>query len=921
MKAVCSDWHKIVLVTAAIASLGGCGSDSDSNAPAAAGGALALPTVSFVAQGESLDLANYTLMHRYDLPVGTGSNKLTAEASAVTYNKSTGTLFLVGDHGTSVVQVGRDGAFIDSMTLPADAGQPQGTAIYDPEGIAWLEGNTFVLSEERDRKATRISYTANTTASAATFKSVTLGSFSPNLGNEGLTYDPVSGGFIFVKEKTPQGIFLSTINFDAGTASNGSATTEPTNLFDPAGLGATDLADVYALSNVLSTTATDRNHLVILSHESGMLYKTDRSGNVLSRLDIGIAPQHEGVAVDENKVIYVANELGGGASKPQLWVYEPTISNTTVGVGSNVYLTFAQAIAAGTGNITLSGGGDMRTIAITDATQVKITGNTLVINPTTDLQPGISYTVQAPAGIVRAAAGSSSSPAVSSTFSTRLEAVAPTLSNTVPASSAIGVTSSHIVFTFNEPVKAGTGNVVITGSGGDTRTIAITDSSQVSISGNTVDVNPLTDLVLGTNYSVEIAAGVVTDIAGNAFAGLTGSNALKFTMAPAVGTSTPTTLDAGDVLFVAANADAVDALAFVILKDVTAGTKIHFTDKDYSAASPTSWPTNEAAFTWTADVDYPAGTLVTIQVDNAVLPTNKGVTTGTSGGISTSAETYYAFQGTITNAAAGQITVDRFLAAINLGNAAGDIPAALTTAGSYIHFTEDNVKYAGSLDRSNLPSFAALVKDVANWDKNDATAFPVIDNSLFGGTHLDAGDVLFLGANSSTPDALAFVILKDVVAGTLIHFTDKDYVVGAAWPTNESGWTWMADTAYAAGTIVNIRPDQVPLTPSVGKAFGKDGGVGGSETYYAFQGDIINATTGKLLVDRFIATIHVGSAVSGAIPSGLGGADLGFTQSNAKYTGSLDMSDLTVFKGRVKDTANWTQQAGAFALTDSKLFP
>ena len=125
--------------------------DSNTDDAAPAPTVLAAPAIAFTAPGESLDLANYTLTAQYDLPVGSGSNLLAAEASGVAYNRDTGTLFVIADHGTSVVQVSRSGVLIDSMTLPADASMPQGTFLYDPEGITWVGGSEFVVAEERYR--------------------------------------------------------------------------------------------------------------------------------------------------------------------------------------------------------------------------------------------------------------------------------------------------------------------------------------------------------------------------------------------------------------------------------------------------------------------------------------------------------------------------------------------------------------------------------------------------------------------------------------------------------------------------------------------------------------------------------------------------------------------------------------------------
>ena len=77
-----------------------------------------------------MDLSTYVRIGRYDLPEPTrttapANNLLAQEASAVTYNWDTDTLFIVGDGGTSVAQVSKTGALIDSMTL-APGSSPQG---------------------------------------------------------------------------------------------------------------------------------------------------------------------------------------------------------------------------------------------------------------------------------------------------------------------------------------------------------------------------------------------------------------------------------------------------------------------------------------------------------------------------------------------------------------------------------------------------------------------------------------------------------------------------------------------------------------------------------------------------------------------------------------------------------------------------
>ncbi|WP_187830015.1 SdiA-regulated domain-containing protein [Siccirubricoccus phaeus] len=295
--------------------------------------------------GTNIDLSTYVRIGRYDLPEPTRTDApedsvLAQEVSAVTYNRDTDTLFVVGDGGTSIVQISKEGELIDSMTL-APGGSPQNTEFYDPEGLAYIGNGMFVMTEERDRRAVLFTYEADGTLTRDEAQTVTLGTNVGNIGLEGLTYDPLTNGYIFVKEADPEGIFQTTIDFDAGTASNGSASTEnSTNLFDPGLLGLTDIADVFAFSNVALLTGTDEaEHLLVLSQEDGRIVEVDRDGNILSTLTIFTDPgnplalpdqQHEGLAMDDDGILYVVSENGGGDfDHPQLWVYAPSAAANT----------------------------------------------------------------------------------------------------------------------------------------------------------------------------------------------------------------------------------------------------------------------------------------------------------------------------------------------------------------------------------------------------------------------------------------------------------------------------------------------------------------------------------------------------------------------------------------------------------------
>lgn len=290
-----------------------------------------------------VDLSTYVRVGRYNLPEPLtttppdGTSLLAQEVSGVTYNPVTDSLFVIGDGSTSIVQVSKTGALIDSMTLEP-GGSPQGTEFYDTEGLTYVGGgNQFVFVEERDRQVVQFTYAPGTTLTRAMTQTVDLGTFEDNTGLEGLSFDPLTGGFIPVKEISPLGVFQTDVDFGAGTATNGSASTvNSTNLFNPSLAGLSDLADAYALSNLPSLAGeTQEGNLLLLSQEDGRIVNIDRTGTISSTLTIVSDPgnplsvpnqQHEGLTMDHAGNLYVVSENGGGSiDVPQLWVYAPSL--------------------------------------------------------------------------------------------------------------------------------------------------------------------------------------------------------------------------------------------------------------------------------------------------------------------------------------------------------------------------------------------------------------------------------------------------------------------------------------------------------------------------------------------------------------------------------------------------------------------
>jgi len=259
---------------------------------------------------------------------------------------------------------------------------------------------------------------------------------------------------------------------------------------------------------------------------------------------------------------------------------------------ANLVLTFSEYIAAGVGNVRLfsDAGTLVATIAIADTTQISISGNTLTINPINDLAAGFGYYVNIDSGAVKDLAGNAYTGISGSTafnFTTiNLDKTAPTLLSTTPLDNATLVaTSANLVLTFSEAIKAGTGNVLIyTTAGVLTKSIAITDTAQVSIAGSTLTINPSADLSYGTGYFVQFAEGVVKDLAGNNFAGISNSTTFNFsTVAAAVADDYPWATNTTGVVIVNSpvTAGSIEVIDDKDLFKVTlvAGTQYSFTLK------------------------------------------------------------------------------------------------------------------------------------------------------------------------------------------------------------------------------------------------------------------------------------------------------------------------------------------------------
>jgi uncharacterized repeat protein (TIGR02059 family) len=480
------------------------------------------------------------------------------------------------------------------------------------------------------------------------------------------------------------------------------------------------------------------------------------------------------------------------------------------------------------------------------------------------------------------------------------DTTAPQLVSSTPAAAATGVApTANLVLNFDEPVVKGSGAITVRHqvNGLVLETIDV-GSSQVTVNGSQVTIDPSKTLALGQGYSLEIAAGAFEDVKGNDHAGLAGAGALKFT--------------------------------------VTTGTPVFVSEIHYDN---TGTDTGEGV-----SIFGPAGTNL---AGWSVVPYN-----GSNGQSYTPVANLSGSIDDENNSGFGELT----FAISGLQNGSPDGVALVNESGQVVQF----LSYEGSFAATNGPAQGRTSTDIgvsqsateavgltlqvvgtgALYEQLSWAAPATGSMGSINAEHtvpaapsgaLGVGDLVFLGANGDATDAFAFAILKDVAAGTKIGFTDRNFSETTGMPASgESAYLWTADQNYAAGTIVTIQPDAADSNGNPVADKGTTQGAGGgistsSETIYAFLGEIAalaNGSAGAVTVNQLLASINVGGGAAGDVPASISATSVSLPLDNARYSGGFDFNDLPGFLLAVDNPANWqTSDTTAFPVSNNSLFP
>ena len=240
-----------------------------------------------------LTAARYTLAHQAQTIAGIEDN-----ASGITFNPDTGTLFVVVNSPEKLVETDRNGHVLRHIAL---------AGFHDTEGVVYLGNQQFAIIEERRYAVVIVNIDSTTTRiERAHQRSLSLpgNDRKNNKGLEGLTADIASNRLFIVNEKKPRQLlqidgFIET--------SLQLAVYEPWQI-EGSAINSRDFAGLHFNA--------ERNSLLLLSDESKSVVEVDTQGNALGKLQLkrntnGLQetiPQPEGITMDDRGSLYIISE-------------------------------------------------------------------------------------------------------------------------------------------------------------------------------------------------------------------------------------------------------------------------------------------------------------------------------------------------------------------------------------------------------------------------------------------------------------------------------------------------------------------------------------------------------------------------------------------------------------------------------------
>jgi methionine-rich copper-binding protein CopC len=272
----------------------------------------------------------------------------------------------------------------------------------------------------------------------------------------------------------------------------------------------------------------------------------DGSGWHLQTLDnVGTVGQYTSITLDSSNYAHISYYDATNQDLKYIWTGDttaPAVSSTNpasgatgVLIGQTITVNFSENVQAGDNyagiNLKDGSGND---VAFTKT----INGAALTLDPTSNLNYSVTYTVYVPAGCIKDMVGNALAGDNNFSFTTEADTYGPTVSSTNPANGTSCVPASQtITVTFGENIQAGSSYESINLKDQYGNNTAFSKS----INGQVLSIDPTSNLKYSVTYTVYVPADSIDDMLGNGtdsdytFSFTTGSGTGEMTVADGTG--------------------------------------------------------------------------------------------------------------------------------------------------------------------------------------------------------------------------------------------------------------------------------------------------------------------------------------------------------------------------------------------------